>query len=671
MPTPDRIDDLPVTTWSRLMRRLIGTPRDLRDPSLRHKVSLIAFLAWVGLGADGLSSSAYGPDAAYRTLGEHTHLAIALALVTAATVFIISYTYSRIIEHFPMGGGGYIVASALLGQSAGVVSGCALVIDYVLTVATSIAGCGDAIFSLFPLSWHPYKFTAELVAILLLTVLNLRGVKESVTLLVPIFLVFVVTHFVLIAGGLIAYAGQAGVVVSTAAAGFQRDIATIGPWALFILFLRAYSLGGGTYTGIEAVSNGIAIMREPKVETGKRTMTYMAASLALTASGLIVCYMLTAVHPVEGQTLNAVLAHRMADTIAFHSIPVGVWFVAITMFAEAVLLIVAAQAGFIDGPRVMANMATDSWLPRSLSALSDRLTTQNGIMLIGLAAAGTLLYTRGHIEILLVMYSLNVFLTFSLSQSGMVRFWVRSRKSEPDWKRHLIIHGTGLVLCFSIFCVMLYEKFTEGAWITLLITLVCIAGCVAIRRHYRSAATMIKDVNQTLLDIPLPVEVENQPPLIFDPKQPTAAILVGDYNGLGLHVLYSVFRLFPGVYTNVVFVSVGLINSEFFRVESSVEAHERKTQQMLSKYVDLARKLRIPAGYACRVGTDLVREASEMCLSLSREYPRITFFAGECVFDQPRWFHRFLHNESAFAIQREIRFAGLPMVILPIVVRKS
>ena len=193
---------LPSSLGGRIRQKLLGAPRNLKDPSIAHQISLIAFLAWVGLGADGLSSSAYGPEEAYRALGTHTYLAILLVFATAATVFIISYAYSRIIEHFPLGGGGYVVATKLLGRQAGVVSGCALFVDYILTITVSIAGGGDALFSLFPVAFQVYKLPVEFTAIFLLVVMNLRGVKESVTALIPIFLTFIATHLVLIFGGI-------------------------------------------------------------------------------------------------------------------------------------------------------------------------------------------------------------------------------------------------------------------------------------------------------------------------------------------------------------------------------------------------------------------------------------------------------------------------------------
>src|ERR1041385_153022 len=157
MHASERDVQLPRNGWRRARRILLGRPRDVKDSGLAHKLSLIAFLAWVGLGADGLSSSAYGPEEGFRQLGPHTYLAGVLAVASALTVFIISYAYSRIIEHFPHGGGGYVVSTELLGKHAGVVSGCALLVDYVLTITVSIAGGGDAVFSVMPLEFQQYK----------------------------------------------------------------------------------------------------------------------------------------------------------------------------------------------------------------------------------------------------------------------------------------------------------------------------------------------------------------------------------------------------------------------------------------------------------------------------------------------------------------------------------
>src|SRR5467141_1587710 len=207
-----REDPVP-TLRERIERRVLGAPRDPTDHTVLHRMSLIAFLAWVGLGADGLSSSAYGPEEAFRALGEHQYLAVFLAALTALTVLILAASYSKIIEHFPFGGGGYVVASKLLGPRWGVVSGSALLVDYVLTISISIASGGDAIFSSLPDSLHSLKLPTEVAVIAALTVLNLRGVKESVTTLVPIFLAFVATHIVIIGGSVFFHLGRAHEVV--------------------------------------------------------------------------------------------------------------------------------------------------------------------------------------------------------------------------------------------------------------------------------------------------------------------------------------------------------------------------------------------------------------------------------------------------------------------------
>ena len=189
-------------------RTIIGAKKNIEDPSIFHKIALIPVLAWIGLGADGVSSSSYGPPEAFVALGEHTYLAVFLALGTAFTVFVISYAYTRIIEHYPGGGGGYIVATHTISQRAGVISGSALLIDYMLTITVSIAACADAIFSFLPYSYQPYKLAVACLFIIILIEMNLRGVKESVMTLAPIFLVFIVAHALLLGYGIFAHAPQ-------------------------------------------------------------------------------------------------------------------------------------------------------------------------------------------------------------------------------------------------------------------------------------------------------------------------------------------------------------------------------------------------------------------------------------------------------------------------------
>ncbi|TAL18025.1 APC family permease [bacterium] len=648
----------------KLKNILFGKPRDPTDPTVFHNISLIAFLAWVGLGADGLSSSAYGPEEAFRQVLGHEYLALYLALMTAITVGIISFAYSLLIEHFPSGGGGYVVATKLLGPKAGVVSGAALVVDYILTITISVASGADAIFSFLPLAWHPYKILAAFAGLIILTVLNLRGVKESVKILMPIFMVFVLTHFLLIVYGVGSQFWALPEVFSTAQARGSSDMKALGFAPLLFIFMRAYSLGGGTYTGIESVSNGLQILREPRVATGKRTMLYMALSLAFTAGGILLCYLLWHATPEEGKTMNAVLLDRVFSSWSIGSWRFGPWLVILTLFSEGALLFVAAQAGFIDGPRILSNMALDSWVPHRFANLSERLVTKNGIFVMGICSAILLLYTGGSVSFIVVLYSINVFLTFSLTEMGMSRFWMtEGRKHHKNWFRNLCVHMMGLVLCLSILFVTTYEKFSEGGWLTLVVTSSFIVLCVLIHRHYEKVRNEIKKLDDILCVIPEGTEV---PPEPLDPARPVAALLVSGYGGLGIHSLLSIHRLFPGFYKDMLFLSVGAVDSGHFKGQEEMAALRRGTEESLTHYVESARGLGFRADYRFSVGTDVLDEAEELCHDVMRQYPKATFYLGKLVFRKEKLTNKILHNDTAHAIQRRLQFSGLQTIVLPI-----
>jgi len=645
-----------------LKRFLIGDARDIHDPKLFHKVSLIAFMAWVGLGAEGLSSSAYGPEEAFKALQGHPELALVMFVSMTLTVFIISYAYSRIIEHFPSGGGGYVVATKLLGPRFGVVSGSALLVDYVLTISVSIAAGADQIWSFLPRSLDHLKVPFEAAAIVVLVVMNLRGVKESVNILMPIFLFFVLSHIALLLGAFITHAGQVSVVLSQAKSSFHGGLATLGIFGLFKIFARAYAQGAGTYTGIEAVSNGVQVMREPKVPTAKRTMVYMATSLAVTAGGILLAYTLLGVQPQEGKTLNAVLAEGLGF---------GQWFVILVLIAEAALLVIAAQTGFLDGPRVMANMAHDGWLPHRFSSLSDRLTMHYGIFIIGGSALATLLFTQGNTDQLVTMYSINVFVTFSLTELGMCRFWIRERQQHKDWVRHLPIHATGLVLCSSILVLQVLEKYEAGGKETAVITLGLILLCFLIRHYYRGVQEKILLISADKL-APATMVAENalaENPKGLDPNARTAVLLVGGYNGLGVHSVMTIWRMFPNYYSQMVFVSVGVLDSGNFKGSEEVDRLQEETQKALDRYVALANRMGIAAATRKSIGTDPVEECDILCHAVANEFARSTFFSGKLVFHREKWFHWLLHNQTAQSIQRRLEWSGISTIILPIRVR--
>jgi amino acid transporter len=642
---------------------VIGGPKNLLDPRIHHTLALVAFFAWVGLGSDGLSSSAYGPEEAYLQLGSHRHLALYLMVVMVATIFLISASYRYIIELFPSGGGGYLVATKLLGTVPGVVSGSALVVDYVLTISISVAAGCDAIFSFLPPQMGPWRFPAKMLVVIGLTTLNLRGVKESVLVLTPIFLGFMLSHVALILHGIFTHGPELTHILGDTVADTRSAVDELGWLGVALVFLRAFSLGGGTYTGIEAVSNSTDILREPKVETGRRTMLYMAVSLAFTAGGILLCYLLNDVQHEPGRTLNASLWQTLAGGWRWGETDLGQGVVVFTLVTEGALLFVAAQTGFVAGPRTLASMAVDQWVPKRFAHLSERLVTQNGVLGMGLGALLTLLYTGGSVRILVVMYSINVFLTFTLSQLGMVRHWWNARTTQERWKRRLLIALAGTLVTATILVITATLKFLEGGWVTLGVTGGIVLYCFLVRGHYRRVRRHLISLDQVLTNLPLP---RDKPAPELAPDGPTAIVLVEAYGGLGIHTLLSVLRLFPHHFKNFVFCSVGLVDSGRFKGTDAVHRLEDRVREDLEKYVHLAQRMGHYAEYRYTVGTDLISELEGMCLDLIKEFRRPVVFAGQLVFQRENLFTRSLHHETAFAIQRRLQFRGVQVIIMPI-----
>ena len=648
----------------RLKRLIIGPPRNLGDRRIFTHLSLIAFLAWVGLGADGLSSSCYGPAEAFHSLGPHRYLAIGLALATVVTVFIIAACYSHIIEEFPSGGGGYLVATKLLGKHAGLVSGSALLVDYVLTITVSVAAAGDALFGLLSPEWLAWKLPVEFTVIGILTLLNLRGVKESVMFLLPIFVLFLATHAVLIVGTLLLHAGEMPGTGAQLLHDARQGLAnpSLGLGGMLVALLYAYSLGAGTYTGIEAVSNSMPVMREPRVITGQRTMRLMAISLSLTAGGLILGYLLLKIGPVAGQTMNQSLTEAFVRGLG-----VPAWlghpFVLATIVSEGALLVVAAQAGFIDGPRVLANMATDSWLPHGFANLSERLTTHNGVLLMAAAAVGALWYTDGNVALLVLMYSINVFLTFSLSMVAMLRLWWNRAGDKILRRKRLLLFAAGSLLCLTILAITVAEKFFRGGWLTLAVTGGCVALCLAISAYYRRVSESLRLLDTQLGSLEIQQAEPNQNPP--DPDAPTALILVGGYGGLGLHTMLNSLRFAPVDFKNMLFASVGVVDSGNFKGTDSLAELREHTARSLARYVDTAQRMGFASAPLMSVGADVVDELEALCLQAAEKFPRLTIFAGQLVFQRDTWYQRLLHNFTAFALQRRLQWQGLSMVILP------
>jgi amino acid transporter len=658
----------------KVKKTVIGNPRDLKDSSTFRQISLVVFLAWVGLGSDALSSSCYGPEEIYKTLGVHVNLSIIVGLITMITIFIISTSYSQIIKLFPHGGGGYLVATRLISPNVGMISGCALLIDYVLTISISVSSGADAIFSFLPIGYQDYKVAFALAILGVLTILNLRGVKESVTALTPIFIIFIISHIFLIAYSFMTHVPQIQSVAVQTGTEFGTTVRQLGIYGTIFLIMKAYSMGAGTYTGIEAVSNGLPNLREPRVKTAIKTMRLLAISLSAAVLGLIISYFLFGVHIQPGKTMNAVLIN---SAIATWNPIFGQTFLYVTLISEATLLFVAAQTGFLDGPRVMSNMAHDSWLPRGFSMLSDRLVSQNGILIMGVAAYLVIWFSKASVGFLVVLYSINVFITFSLSQFGMVKHWFQVRNEDKKWLGKLLINGTGFLLTTFILFTVIVIKFDEGGWITIIITGALVAMSVFIKRHYNHIGKEIGKI-QKVMNAKMPETIaelntmnrktENTE---IDYNDMTAVILVNGYTGIGLYSLFKILSKFKDVYKNFVFIQVGIVDADSFHQDAVIETITEKIQLDLSKYIYLIKQLGYNAESRYSIGTDVAEEVIKLVPEIVEKYQNTTFIGGQLVFSGTYRASRLLHNYTIFSIQRRLYQMGLTTVIIPISLRKA
>lgn len=647
----------------KLRNFMLGKPRDPFDTNTRKSLSLIAFMAWVGLGADGISSSCYGPEEAFLALGTHEELAIYLAIATAFTVFIISYAYTQVIELFPNGGGGYRVATRLLGPYAGLVSGSALIIDYVLTIAISVASGIDAMFSFFPLEFQSLKIFTAILLVILLAILNLRGMKESIKFLMPIFLGFIITHVSLIIYGIFAHRYGLSELVPKAVEESHSLGESAGLLFVISLFLKAFSMGGGTYTGLEAVSNNVNTLSEPRIKTAKLTMLMLAISLAFMAAGIIFLYLLWGVSKTEGQTLNASVFYIITETWSLGGVELGPIIVPILLLLETGLLLVAANSGLLAGPQVIANMASDEWMPKSFSSLSSRLVVKNGILFMSIAAIITLVITGGVVRILVVLYSINVFITFSMSLLGLTIYWIRHRQ-KPKWRRKFIIALIGFIVCAGILAITIFEKFYEGGWITILITSVFIGAGFLVKRQYRNLKTSLEQSELQFADY------ENIAECILtearvDKNAPTAAIILDQTFGSGMNCLLQIKKLFPGIFKNFIFVTVGELDSNIFSEEKKWREMRRKTKSTLRKYRNYCnangRFAKSYVGY----GTDIAEKLSQLTDRVIKDYPNTTFFGTKFIFDNENMFTQVLYNHTAYIMQRRLHNKGKTMVVLP------
>ncbi len=630
----------------------------------RH-AALVAVLAWAGVGADSLSSANYGPEEAYKSLhlSGHEPLVMWLALITALTVVVISLAYVQIIRLFPNGGGGYKAATKLVHPYAGLLSGSALIVDYSLTIAISIAAAADAMFSLAP-SLIPFKPYALAAALGFLLFINLRGVRESVLVLAPIFFGFLAVHAILIGFGLFAQSDRLVEAVVDAERHIESVTNESGIWALIAIIATAYAAGAGTYTGIESLSENAHTLKPPRAQTGARAMALIALSLGLLAGGIMLLYTVWLPELQEGKTLNAVVFEATVLKLfpGQELLQQGILIVA--MVFAATLLLVAASSGFLGGPAVLAWMALDKWAPHSFAHLSNKLVAQNGVLAMGVSAGALLLFTGGQVHSLVVLYSINVFLTFSLSLAGLARYNLTHRREMKTgvWVTRTVISLVAVTVAAAILVTLFLAKFSQGAWVAVVVALLLAACGYWVRDHYlRFDASMNKTFDDLLMrdpaaaiDIPKPLKM----------KRPVG-IITGSQGAAGLHALMHAQRLFRGQFDSVLIISAGEVDAEAYGGHAALERLKIQVGERCGKIAAWCRDHGMPAKVYTGFSTDAVETLQELCLKALKDYPNAIFVATRPMTKPHGWASTLLHGGTALSLQRRLHGHDAPLIVLP------
>ncbi len=452
---------------------LIGNPIETvkeKHERLSKTMGLAVF------SSDPLSSVAYGTEEILFALvvGGTTFLnyLVPIAAVIVVLVGIVATSYYQTIHAYSSGGGAYIVAKDNLGAYPGLVAGAALLIDYVLTVTVSVAAGIAAITSAFP-ALLPHTVLLCLLSILFITIVNLRGVRETGKVFtLPVYL-FIGSLLLLIGASLMKS-------FSVPFVPYKELNATTSNVLPIFIILRAFASGCATLTGIEAVSNGVRAFKAPEAKNAGVTLLWMAFILGVLTIGISYFSHYYGILPNKNETVLSQLARTIfSKGIVYYTI----------QFATALILILAANTSYSDFPRLSSIMANDRYLPRQLSNRGDKLVFSNGILILGFLSALLLMLFKGETHLLIPLYAVGVFTAFTLSQTGMVRHWIKYR--GKNWLKSAMINGIGAVVTGIVLLIIAVEKFSHGAWIVLIAIPLLVLLTQKIHRHYLTVAEQL------------------------------------------------------------------------------------------------------------------------------------------------------------------------------------
>ncbi len=456
--------------------------------------------------SDALSSTAYATEQILIVLVVAGPAALGLSFPVALSItlllIMVVISYRQTVRAYPGGGSSYIVAKENLGLLPGLVAAAALLTDYVLTVAVSISAGSLAVVSALP-ELIPYRVELAVAALVIITIVNLRGVRESGTVFAIPTYFFIVGFGVMIVVGVARLAfGLEGATLTTSRppAHLPEVSAAIGVW----LLLRAFASGATALTGVEAIADGVLAFRAPEWKNASVTMAWMAGILAVFFMGATFLAVRLGVTPIENDSVISQIGRSVfgGENVAYYALQAG----------TALVLVLAANTAFNDFPRLASILARDGHMPRQFAYIGDRLTFSFGIIALGLISGAVLIGFRADEHRLIPLYAVGVFMAFTLSQAGMFVRWRRER--EPNWQRGAAINGAGALLTGVVAVVVASTKFVDGAWFVLLLIPCLVWGLDAIRRHYVGVDDLLALPDEGYLGSERPATLSNQPMLI-------------------------------------------------------------------------------------------------------------------------------------------------------------
>lgn len=587
---------------SRFKTFLVGEP--LSSEMLQHE-KIPKWKALAVLSSDALSSVAYATEEVLIPLSLFATAAMAwslpIALAVAVLLTLVTVSYRQTIDAYPGGGGAYTVAKENLGTNAGLVAGAALLIDYILTVAVSVAAGVENIAAAFP-ALGPHKEMAGIVVVCLLMIFNLRGVRESASVFALPTYMFIFSFVVLIAVGAWKFiTGQAVPVAPV--------IHEVYPEIPLFLLLRAFSSGCAALTGIEAISNGIPVFKEPTQKNAKTTMLWMSFILGGLFLSITVLAHMYGVIPREGETAVSLLAESIFGREGFYYV---------VQAATALILVLAANTSYADFPRLASLLARDGFMPRQLASLGDRLVFSNGIFGLSVAAILLIVFFRGDTHLLIPLYAVGVFLSFTLSQSGMIVHHLRTK--HPGWQKSLLFNLFGAIATLVVLCVIAITKFAGGAWMVIVLIPLIVMLFKNIRTHYVFTAKRLL------------LATRDQP---VQSVKHTALVPVS-----GIH---------PGVLEAARYALSIADDARACYVEINREVSLR-LQEQWKKTVPEIPLIVLPSPYR-----SVIQPVLDYIDELQNEIEDdvVTVIIPEFV--TQRWYHKFLHNQTAILLYAALR----------------